>query len=73
MENETFETALEKLEKIIDELENGTVDLDKSIKKYTEAMELVKFCSDKLSSATKTVNKIMEESGNLKEFKTEDQ
>ena len=53
---ETFESALEKLEKIIIELESGEVDLDKSIEKYKTAMDLVKICNEKLNNATKTVN-----------------
>ena len=30
-----------------------------SIKKYTEAMKIVKVCNDKLTSATDAVNKIL--------------
>ena len=43
-----FEDKLEELEKIIATLENGDVALDESIKKYTEAMKLVKECDDEL-------------------------
>ena len=43
-EEKTFESALDNLEKIVKELENGNIDLDNAIKKYTEAMELSKFC-----------------------------
>ena len=70
-EERTFETSLLKLEDIIRELEKGEVPLDDMVKKYTEAMELVKFCSDKLTAATQTVNKILTEDGSLKEFQTE--
>mgnify|MGYP004682247631 FL=1 len=46
MEKEiTFEDSLLKLENIIRELEKGEVPLDDMVKKYTEAMELVKFCN----------------------------
>ena len=41
MKEETFESALEKLEKIIIELESGEVNLDESINKYKEAMDFV--------------------------------
>ena len=64
--DETFETALLKLESIIKELESGEIDLDKSIEKYGEATKLVKFCEDKLDSITKTVNMI--NTGNAHEF-----
>ena len=53
-----FEESLQKLEAIVKELESGNVDLDVAINKYTEAMKLAKFCSEKLSDATKQVNKI---------------
>ena len=71
MEEKTFETSLIKLEDIIRELEKGEVPLDDMINKYTEAMENLKFCSDKLEEATITVNKILTESGTLEDFKTE--
>lgn len=69
MKNEkTFEQSLNDLENIVKELEQGNVDLDKSIEKYTEAMKLAKECGDKLTSATEKVNKILSENGNLEDF-----
>ncbi len=70
-EEQTFETALDNLEKIVKELENGNIDLDNAIKKYTEAMQLSKFCSEKLKDATDKVNKILTENGELKDFDVE--
>ncbi|MBR3116938.1 MAG: exodeoxyribonuclease VII small subunit [Bacilli bacterium] len=64
-----FEEKLEKLESIVKELEEGNVDLDDAINKYTEAMKIAKECSVKLDSATKAVNKILSENGELEEFK----
>lgn len=69
-EEKTFEEALLKLEDIIRKLESGNVPLDDMVKEYTEAMDLVKYCSEKLNNATKTVNKILNEDGTLTEFKT---
>jgi len=68
----TFESALEELEKIVKELESGSVDLDSAIKKYTEAMELAKFCSEKLKDATDKVNKILMDNGEIKDFNVEE-
>ena len=68
---ETFESALSKLEKIVKELESGTVMLDDAINKYSEAMNLAKFCSEKLKNATDKVNKILTENGELKDFNVE--
>lgn len=68
MTEETFETALEKLEGIIRDLESGEIDLDNSIKKYEEANKLVDFCTEKLNAANETINKIMEKDGSFKDF-----
>ena len=64
----TFETALKELEVIVKELESGNIELENAINKYTEAMQLVKFCSDKLQNATEQVNKTLSESGEIKDF-----
>lgn len=65
----SFEEKLEELELIVRELENGEVDLDDAINKYTEAMKIAKECSQKLDSATKAVNKILNENNELEDFK----
>jgi exodeoxyribonuclease VII small subunit len=70
--NLNFEESLEKLEQIVHELESGNTPLDDAINKYTEAMKLVKFCNDKLNSATEKVNKILADNGELKDFSIED-
>ncbi|MBP3635917.1 MAG: exodeoxyribonuclease VII small subunit [Bacilli bacterium] len=71
-EEKTFEEKLSELESIIKELENGNVDLDNAINKYTQAMNIAKECSDKLENAEKAVNEILKENGTLEEFKTEE-
>lgn len=69
----TFETALKDLEIIIKELESGNIPLENAIAKYTDAMQLVKFCSDKLNTATEQVNKTVSESGELKDFELKEE
>ena len=71
MEEKSFEESLLKLEEIIRELEKGEIPLDDMVKKYTEATELVSFCSKKLDRATKTVNKILNEDGSTSDFVVE--
>lgn len=71
MKEKKFEDSLQELEKIVKELESGNVDLDDAINKYTEAMKLAKFCSEKLNDATKKVNKILTEDNKLEEFNAE--
>lgn len=64
----SFEDALKELETIVRELESGNVELDNAIDKYTEAMRLAKYCSEKLNNATEKVNKILTENKELVDF-----
>ena len=50
-----FEEKIKELEKTINELENGEIDLEESINKYTSAMKLVKECDDELNNIEKQV------------------
>lgn len=71
MKDKKFEELMNELETIVKELENGDIDLEKSIEKYTEAMKLVKVCGDKLNKAVISVNKILAENGKFEDFKIE--
>ncbi len=66
-----FEDKLNELEKMVNELEKGDIDLDDAINKYTNAMKLAKECSEKLKSAEENVNKILTENGE-EDFKVEE-
>ena len=68
MEEKKFDELLKDIENIIKDLESGNIDLETSIDKYSEAMKLIKLCSDKLNKATASVNKILDENGNLNDF-----
>ena len=68
MEEKKFDELLVDIEKIVKDLESGNVDLETSIEKYSEAMKMIKVCSDKLNTATESVNKILDENGNLNDF-----
>ena len=41
--------------------------------KYNEAMSLSKICSDKLKNAEESINKIVDQDGNEKDFKPLDE
>ncbi len=56
-----FEDALKKLESIVEELENGNLDLDETIKRYEEAMRLCKICKEKIKEAESKIENLMEE------------
>ncbi len=68
MKEMTFETALNNLDGIIKDLENGNIPLEDAISKYTDAMNLVKTCQEKLDNATEQVNKIIGTDGEVKDF-----
>lgn len=68
MEEKKFEELMAELEVIVKDLENGNTDLESSIEKYTEAMKIVKVCSEKLQNATEVVNKILQENGVVEDF-----
>ncbi len=73
MKEITFESALKDLEIIIKDLENGNIPLEEAITKYTDAMNLVKLCQEKLDNATSKVNKILGENGEINDFEIEEQ
>lgn len=58
--NIKFEEALLLLEDIVKKLENGSLSLDESLKKFEEAVELVKFCNSKLEAAEQKVRILTE-------------
>ena len=50
-----FEDALKKLEKIVTDLEDGSLSLDGALEKYEEGIKLSKLCAKKLEAAKKKV------------------
>jgi exodeoxyribonuclease VII small subunit len=52
---QTFEQALEKLEAIVAEIEEGRVSLEESIDRYAEGTTLVKRCRKILDEAEKKI------------------
>ena len=54
-EDINFEDAMEKLEKIAEELESEDLSLDASVKKFEEGMELSKKCNEMLQNAEKKI------------------
>ncbi len=54
----SFEQALAQLERIVQQLEAGEVDLEASIGLYEEGQRLKAFCEGKLKSAQARIEKI---------------
>ena len=55
-----FEVSLEKLEKIIEKLEDGDISLEDSVKSFEEGIGLVKECQKQLSQAELKVKKLLD-------------
>jgi exodeoxyribonuclease VII small subunit len=49
--NETYETKVEQLKKIIETIEDGNTHLDESIRLYEQGAALVKQCEEILNEA----------------------
>jgi exodeoxyribonuclease VII small subunit len=49
----TFEQAIERLERIVADMEAAELPLEDVLKKYEEGTRLVRFCSQKLEEAEK--------------------
>lgn len=64
----TFEEQLEKLEKIVKDLENGDVKLDDAINKWSEGMKLANNCNEILENANETITKALNSDGKLEKF-----
>ena len=55
-----FEVSLQKLEKIIEKLEDGDISLEESVKSFEEGIGLVKECQKQLSQAELKVKKLLD-------------
>ena len=73
MKEDSFEDKMQELEKIVTELEKGELNLDESVKKFEEGMNISKQCSKMLEDTEKKITILLENNGEIKEedFKTE--
>src|ERR1700676_2398877 len=51
-----FETAMDRLEKIVEQMESGKLVLEDLIVRYEEGMNLVKVCQERLASAEQKID-----------------
>ena len=51
----TFEQAVGKLEKIVEQIESGQIGLEQSIASYEQGIKLIKHCREILDSAEKRI------------------
>ena len=61
MSDKTFEQALQELEQLVKDLEQGDIELNQAVEKYNEGMKLSKHCHDLLASAEQVIVKLMKD------------
>ena len=60
-----FEASIKRLEKIVADLEQGDVDLEKSLKCYEEGAKLIVACRKQLEEAEARIEKLRPSTENL--------
>lgn len=55
----TFEEALNELEELVREMEDGSLDLDKALTRFERGIVLSRICSQKLDQAEKKIDLLM--------------
>ena len=53
-----FEKAMTRLENIVEELERGDLDIDKSLEIFEEGIKMSQLCSKKLNEAEAKIEKL---------------
>ena len=69
----TFEEAMENLEKIVEQLEEGDVPLEKAISIYKQGMDLSRLCHTKLKTVEDQLTQILREDGELESFAVQEE
>ena len=72
----SFEHAIQRLERIVADMEGAELPLEDVLKKYEEGTQLVRFCSQKLNEAEKKIellSKKADGSVELKPFDVEEE
>jgi exodeoxyribonuclease VII small subunit len=62
-----FEKALSELEKLVDEMEQGNLSLEDSLKRFEKGIALTTECQKALQNAELKVKELLENSGKLLE------
>ena len=61
----SFETAIDELETIVNQLESGDLELEQSLKLFERGIELTRLSQTKLQEAEQKVQILMEKQGQL--------
>jgi len=70
-----FERALERLERVVDQLDDGELDLEAALAAFEEGVALSKHCASQLERAERRIEILVEEGGELlaRPFEDEDE
>lgn len=60
MKDIKYEEAVRQLEKIVNKMESGELDIDSMAAQLKKAQELVKLCKDKLKRTDADIQKLLE-------------
>lgn len=63
----SFEENMEQLEKVVQELESGNLNLEDSIKKFEEGINLSKKCNEILEEAEKKITVLVKKDDKVEE------
>jgi exodeoxyribonuclease VII small subunit len=59
MEQHSFESAFERLEQILEKMNSGKTPLDESLKLFEEADQLIRLCTERLTTAEQKVEMLI--------------
>lgn len=60
-----FEQSLERLEKIVAEMEQGSLGLEDLLARFEEGQQLLQFCSEKLNEVEKKIEILVKKGGGI--------
>ena len=63
----SFEEQMEELEKIVSELESGNLNLDESVSKFEEGINISKECNKILEEAERKITILVNKDGEIQE------
>jgi len=71
--NDKFETALEELERVVEQLESGNLSLEDALAAFEKGVGLVKHCNQKLSDVEKKLELLVKDKAGKLQFQSVDE
>lgn len=62
-----FEEAMQRLEDIVEAMEQGELPLDTAMQQFEEGMQLVRLCTRRLNEVEQKIEQLIEREGQLEE------